>query len=181
MFAKKALSQNTLHAMASVANGIALGIERKMMEDELRQSEERFRELAENIREIFYVAGPDGTPVYYVSPGFDEITRRSREAFKTNPRFWIDLIHPDDRGRVEQVHTAAPEELDTEYRIVRPDGSIRWLRSRSFPVHDANGQTVRSSVSRKTSRSENAPNRRSDGILNVSRLCMKSISPSLRL
>jgi PAS domain S-box-containing protein len=143
MFAKKPLSQNTLHAMASVANGIALGIERKITENELRQSEERFRELAENIREVFYVTGPDGTPVYYVSPGFEEIMGRSRQSFESNPRFWIELIHPDDRGRVEQAHRAAPETLASEYRIVRPDSSIRWIHARSFPVRDDAGQTVR--------------------------------------
>jgi len=143
MFAKKPLSQNTLDAMASVANGIALGIERKLIETELRQSEERFRELAENIREIFFIAGPDGTPVYYVSPAFEEISGRSRKGFENNPEFWLELIHPDDRARVDQAHRAAPERFYSEHRIVRPDGSIRWIHTRSFPVRDDSGTTVR--------------------------------------
>ncbi len=143
MFAKKPLSQNTLDAMASVANGIAAGIERKVTEDELRNSEERFRELAENIREIFYIAGPGGTPVDYVSPAFETITGHSRNGFEGNPGFWLDLIHPEDRDHVEQAHRSAPEKLASEYRMVRPDGSMRWIHSRSFPVRDDAGKTVR--------------------------------------
>ncbi len=143
MFGKKPFSPNTLDAMASVANGIALGIERKLTENKLHDSEERFRELAENIREIFYIAGPHGSPVHYVSPAFDEITGRSRKGFEGNPGFWLELIHPDDRGRVEQAHRAAPEALDIEYRSMRPDGSIRWLHTRSFPVRDEAGTIVR--------------------------------------
>ena len=143
MFAKKPLSQNTLDAMASIANGIALGIERKLTETELQESEERFRELAENIREIFFIAGPDGTPVYYVSPAFEEISGRSRKGFENNPGFWRELIHPDDRGRVDQAHRTAPDRLYTEYRMVRPDGSIRWIHTRSFPVRNDSGTVVR--------------------------------------
>jgi PAS domain S-box-containing protein len=129
--------------MAAVANGIALGIERKLTGNELQQSEERFRELAENIREIFYIAGPRGAPVHYVSPAFEEITGRSRKGFEGNPGFWLELIHPDDRSRVEQAQRAGPHALDTEYRFVRPDGAIRWIHTRSFPVRDPAGTTVR--------------------------------------
>lgn len=143
MFAKTPVSQNALDAMASVAKEIAAGIERKKNEDELRQSGERFRELAENIREIFFITGPDGTPVHYVSPAFEAITGRSRKGFEANSKFWLDVIHPDDRGRVEQSHRAAPEKHSSEHRIIRLDGSIRWLRARSFPVHDDAGKTVR--------------------------------------
>lgn len=143
MFARKPLSQNTLAAMESVAKAIAAGIERKVTENELRQSDERFRELAENIREIFFISGPDGTPVHYVSPAFEEISGRSRKGFEGNPGFWLELIHPDDRERVGRAHRTAPERLSSEYRMVRPDGSIRWIHARSFPVQNDAGTTVR--------------------------------------
>ena len=143
MFARKMLSQNSLASIESVAKGIAAGIDRKTTEDELKQSDERFRELAENIREIFFIAGPDGTPVHYVSPAFEEITGRSPKGFDDNPGFWLELIHPEDRDRVERAHRSAPERLSSEYRIVRPDHTIRWMSTRSFPVKDDAGKTMR--------------------------------------
>lgn len=143
LFARKPLSQNTLQAMESVAKGISVGVERKRAEETLRQSEQRFRELAENIREIFFVTGPDGTPVHYVSPAFEEMTGRSREGFAGNPRYWLEAIHPEDRSRIEQAHRTSPKTFVSEYRFLRPDDSIRWIQARSFPVSDDTGAIVR--------------------------------------
>ncbi len=122
MFAKKPLSQNTLDAMASVANGIAAGIERKITENELRQSEERFRELAENINEVFFSINADGSALHYVSPAYEHVFGKKKESLYQNPHDWLDAVHPDDRPRVEQANQSYLEALNDEYRIVRPDG-----------------------------------------------------------
>ena len=143
LFARKPLSQNTLAAMESVAKGIAIGIERKIAESELHDREERFRELAENINEIFFVSGPTGAPVQYVSPAFEKITGYSCKSFECNPGFWLEQIHPDDRPQVEWAYRNTPDRLAAEYRIIAADGSMRWMYSRSFPVRDNAGTTVR--------------------------------------
>ena len=144
MFAKKPLSQNTLDAMASVANGIAAGIERKITENELRQSEERFRELAENVNEVFFSINADGSALHYVSPAYEHVFGRKRETLYQNPHDWLDAIHPGDRPGVEQANQSHPEAFNDEYRIVRPDGQLRWIYARTFPVKNSAGKLVRS-------------------------------------
>ena len=119
--------------------------ERLRGESSLRDSEERFRQLAENIDEIFWLSTPDKSRMIYVSPGYETIWGRSCQRLYDSPRDWVDAIHPDDR---EQVLQAALREqatgiYDKEYRIVRPDGGIRWIRDRAFPVRDANGEIYR--------------------------------------
>ncbi len=107
------------------------------------ESEQRFRELAENIHGIFYVAGSSGAPLQYVSPAWEEITGRSCEELYHNAAIRFDNLHPDDRARVEQSLQGGAEDLDIEYRILRPDGEMRWLHDRSFPVKDESGRTIR--------------------------------------
>lgn len=143
IFTRNHLSQNALEVMGSVAQSIAVGIQRQFAERELRQSEERFRDLAENINEIFFVAEPGAGPVRYVSPAYEAITGQKRAALYQNPHAWLESIHPDDRARVEQAFRDNFESLDQEYRILRPDGELRWLRSRFFPVKDERGEIAR--------------------------------------
>jgi PAS domain S-box-containing protein len=107
------------------------------------ESEQRFRELAENIREIFYVAGSDGRPIHYISPVYEQITGRDREDLYRDARAWLANTHPEDRPRVERALESDPQNFDQEYRILRPDGAQRWLRERTFPVKDETGKVVR--------------------------------------
>ena len=115
----------------------------------LQESEERFRQLAENIRDIFWIADPELNEIAYVSPAFEEITGRPRDSLAGNPRALIDFIHPDDRaaaaealGRLSRGHFTA-NFGGTEFRLVRPDGSERWMWTRVFPVLDERGKVVR--------------------------------------
>ncbi len=143
MFARKPLGQNTLAAMESIAKAVAGAIERKTMEDELKGSEERFREIAENIRDIFYISGPRGFPFHYVSSAYEQISGRTCESVYRDPQAWLEDVHPEDRARVENAYRSNTENLDEEFRIVRPDGALRWLRSRAYPVKDASGAVLR--------------------------------------
>lgn len=122
------------------ADAIAAG---NVNAEAVRQSEELFRELAENIREIFFVAGPAGSPIHYVSPAYEQITGQSCASLYQNARAWLKNIYPDDRPRVEQALRDHPENLDEEHRVVRADGALRWLRLRTFPVKDAVGAVSR--------------------------------------
>jgi len=119
--------------------------ERVRTEEALRESEERFRELAENIDEVFWMSDPKNTRIIYVSPAYERIWGRSRDSLYAFPKSWTEAIHPEDKGRV--VERIANRELQgshhLNYRIARPDGSIRRIRDRGFPVYDASGNIVR--------------------------------------
>ena len=117
--------------------------ERYRMEAALHESEELFRELAENIDAVFYLARPDATGVDYVSPGFWSIWGRTPAELQEQPELWMDAIHPDDRAGVHEAFSRDRAGFHAEYRIVRPDGSVRWISDRSFPVRDAAGELVR--------------------------------------
>ncbi|MEA2734872.1 MAG: hypothetical protein QOE14_1323, partial [Humisphaera sp.] len=112
--------------------------ERRRAEDALRDTEERFRQLAENIHEIFWMADLGHTRITYVSPAFDQVWGRTAQSLYDHPRSWLESIHPDDRAAVIENMEQRQHGVfnDLEFRIVRPDGAIRWLRSRAFPIND---------------------------------------------
>ena len=111
----------------------------------LQASEERFRQLAENTPEVFFVIEQNPLRTAYVSPAFEKIWGRSMEDLYRRPESWMDSIHPDDRARIMQFDQQSMSGVagDTEYRIERPDGSTRWIRARTFPVLRANGELER--------------------------------------
>ncbi|MCC6386970.1 MAG: PAS domain S-box protein [Dehalococcoidia bacterium] len=117
--------------------------DRRATEDALRESEERFRELAESIREVFWLTEPDGR-MLYVSPAYEAIWGADADALYTSRDAWLASIHPDDRAAVAAApRLQADGSYDQEYRIVRADGEIRWIRDRAFPVTGRNGEVVR--------------------------------------
>jgi diguanylate cyclase (GGDEF)-like protein/PAS domain S-box-containing protein len=116
--------------------------ERKRAENALLASEERFRQLAENIKEVFWISTPDYSRVLYVSPAYEEIWGRARDSLYEDPRSWFFAIHPDDRDRVQHSLDDA-ERYEAEFRITRPDGDSRWIHDRGFPLKDSSGRTYR--------------------------------------
>jgi PAS domain S-box-containing protein len=117
---------------------------RKRSEATMRESEERFRQVVENINEVFWLSEVDGRRVLYVSPRFEEVWGQSCAALYASPLRWLESVHPEDRGRVEAALARwRGEPHDESYRIVRPDGGERWVRARVFPVNDASGRAYR--------------------------------------
>jgi diguanylate cyclase (GGDEF)-like protein/PAS domain S-box-containing protein len=120
---------------------IQYAIERKRIEEKLRESEEIFRQLAENIREVFYICEHDIRQPLYISPAYEEIWGRPCKSFYKDPRSFWDAIHPDDKDRVMgSLFRRSEKEVMEIYCISRPDGSIRWIKERSFPIHDRSGK-----------------------------------------
>jgi PAS domain S-box-containing protein len=113
----------------------SLYAEMKESAERLGESELRFRQLAENIGEVFWLTDPAKNQILYVSPAYERIWGRSRDAVYASPHDWIDAVHSDDR---ERVMLAAQQQASgnyvEEYRIARPDGAVRWIRDRAFPV-----------------------------------------------
>lgn len=120
--------------------------EAKHAADALRDSDEKFHQLADNITDAFWIRSPDMSKVHYISPAFEQIWGRTVESMYANPQVWIELIFPEDRERVAAAFaglTGSRIGLDIEYRIVRPDGEIRWVRVRGFQVRDEADRLIR--------------------------------------
>ncbi len=114
-------------------------------ETSLLESEERFRQMADNIQEIFWMIDADTRKTLYVNPAYETITGRSREALQENPLSYEEIIHPDDRVQVllkldEATRTG---DFDERFRIVLPSGDSRWVGVRGFPVRDGKGRIRR--------------------------------------
>ena len=115
----------------------------------LQESEERFRQLAENIKDVFWLGSPDWNEVIYVSPGYQDTWGRSCQSLYEKPRSWLEAVADEDR---EQVTAAIPSEerlaqlsefIFPQYRIVRPDESVRWIAARAFPICNERGEVYR--------------------------------------
>ena len=119
--------------------------ERKDREAALRDSDERFRMLADHISDAFWIRSADMRTLYYISPAFERIWGRPVAELYARPHAWSEFIVPEDRERVlEAFHALAQgSPLDLEYRIARPDGEVRWVRVRGFEVRGAGGDVIR--------------------------------------
>jgi PAS domain S-box-containing protein len=119
---------------------------RKLGEAALRDSEARFRQLAEHIRDVFWIRDTVTDRVLYVSPAYEQIWGRKLTDFDTAYRSLLESIHPEDRpallARLQEAGRADGE-MVSEYRILRPDGALRWIRSRAFPILNESGQVFR--------------------------------------
>jgi PAS domain S-box-containing protein len=110
----------------------------------MRESEEKFRQLAENINEVFWISDPQKNRILYVSPAYERIWGTPSQPLYDSPRTWLDAIHPEDRGRV--IDALPKQQLgtyDVEYRIIRPDKRVRWIHDQGYPIKNQAGQTYR--------------------------------------
>lgn len=118
--------------------------EAKAAEDLLLESEMRFRQIADNVDAALWMTDLQKQRLLYVSNQVERIWGHSAKALSDDPRLWIECIHPEDRQRVIDAFPLQVEgEYDVEYRVVRPDGMIRWVRDRAFPVRNEEGLPYR--------------------------------------
>jgi len=101
--------------------------------------------VAENIREVFWLYDLDTNKFVYVSGAYETIMGRAVESLYKNPKDWIKAVYPEDRRRIERsfAKEREGEPFEDEYRIVRPDGSVRWINDHGFKVYDEAGKVYR--------------------------------------
>ncbi|MCW6050954.1 PAS domain S-box protein [Lyngbya sp. CCAP 1446/10] len=127
-----------------ISDAVVAATQGKKAEAALKESEERFRQLAENIESVFWMVGIQPQEIIYISPGYEEIWGRSCAELYAGGHFLVDSLHPEDRARViAKFSKKIVTEDETEYRIVRPDGEIRWIRDRAFPIINQAGEVYR--------------------------------------
>ena len=121
--------------------------QRRRAEESLRESEERFRQLAEHSSEGFWFATVKPEQIAYVSPAMERIWGQPAEKLCGQPRAWVAAIHQEDRPRIIKAFEAwiagETDRFDQEYRVVRPDGSVRWVQDSGTAVRDGRGHIVR--------------------------------------
>jgi PAS domain S-box-containing protein len=111
----------------------------------LRETVQLFKQVTGNITDVFWVTPPAKGQVDYVSPAFEALWGESCETLYASPATWLDRIHPEDRERVTEatLEKQITGKYDEEYRVVRPDGSLRWVHDRAFPVKNEAGAVYR--------------------------------------
>lgn len=134
--------------LKSLAARATAELERLHAVEALQQSEQRFRQLADNVPEVFWVTTPDWSKVLYISPSYERIWQRKCEDLYTNPEGWLDAIVPEDYTKVRDCFRGrSPTDrfpiVLPEYRILQLDGTMRWISTRGFPVEDENGDVYR--------------------------------------
>lgn len=128
----------------TLADMLRTTYDHRQAEAALRESEERFRQLTENIREVFWMNKPDYSELLYISPAYETVWGRTRESLYKDPRSFLDPIHPDDRERaITLIEQGGSRGFELEYRIVWPNGDIRWIWDRGFPIKNDAGEVYR--------------------------------------
>jgi PAS domain S-box-containing protein len=125
--------------------GLSMDVtDRKMAEAGLRESEERLRQLADNVNAVFWIIDYPSGNVLYINPAYEKIWGKSCRSVLEQRESWLDPVHPEDVDRLRAAQALLPTgDYDETYRIIRPDGQFRWIRDRAFPVRDATGKIYR--------------------------------------
>lgn len=120
--------------------------EGKRTQEELRAREEQFRQLTENIHEVFFLSAPDFSQMLYISPAYEDVWGRTRKSLYEQPSSWLEVVYPKDRDAIAlalREYLQQEQDFEQEYRIVRPDGVVRWVWVRAFFVRNERGTATR--------------------------------------
>ncbi len=119
--------------------------DRKQIEAQLQRSEERLESILNSLDDVVWSTSINGVDLLYLNPAAEKVYGRSVSEFFNTPHLWLHVIHPEDYSRIPMLFESPLERgsMDMEYRILRPDGEVRWLRDRSYIIYDTNGVAVR--------------------------------------
>jgi PAS domain S-box-containing protein len=135
------IPQITIRVLREWGNLLA----KKASEEALKQSEERFRQLAEYINDVFWLFDPVQNRIIYVSPAYEHIWGQSVAEVYNNSEAWHDAIHPDDQKKVLSLtrNISQQQDFSIEYRIINKSKEVRWIRDRSKVIRDNQGRIYR--------------------------------------
>jgi PAS domain S-box-containing protein len=119
--------------------------ERKETESALRDAELRLRRTVETVRDVIWSCGPNGSPLHFINSACVEMLGYPPEAFYNDPGLLTELVIAEDKPLIDGMHERQAQGFltTTEYRIRRPDGSVRWLREQTVPLLNDRGEVVR--------------------------------------
>lgn len=148
-FYRGSSKRRTLDLLFGSFNEIKIALDRtqaalRQSEALRREEESYFRQIAENINEALWLASADQQHPFFVNPAYERIWGQNAQAIYANVTSFLNAIHPNDRERVLNLLPKQAEgTYDIEYRVIRPDGSMRWVRDRAFPIYDNTGKVYR--------------------------------------
>jgi PAS domain S-box-containing protein len=133
------------HLLQEIGQRIADVLTGLLMFRDLSESEEKFRELVENMDEIFWIRDAKTNEMIYISPNFEDTWGLSAKLATGKPDSLLAAIHPADREKVAFIfpNPKGNQPVELEYRIVKPDGSVRWMHGKNFPILDRSGNVYR--------------------------------------
>jgi PAS domain S-box-containing protein len=119
--------------------------DRKRAEEALRENEERLNSILGSLGDVVWSVAPDDHRVLYLNPATETVYGRKVSEFYHDPGLWITMTHPDDRQTIVDSFSRLLETgaIDQEFKIVRPDGEIRWLYNRSRAIRNSKGEVIR--------------------------------------
>jgi PAS domain S-box-containing protein len=147
LYSRDALLPDThiLDTLMSVCDQMAVFIEQRRVQKELAESERRFRQMAENLGEVFWLSTIPIRDMLYISPAYERVFARSCQSMYANPASFLEALPPPDRQTVLAAieNLAETGHFDLEHAVVRPDGEVRTVRVRCFAIHDDAGKLYR--------------------------------------
>ena len=134
-------------ALVFLLSGLSRQLHREQQEtiSDLQATKHEFQQMADNIQEVFWTIDAETKNAIYVNHAYEAITGRSLRSLRQNPSSYKEVIHPDDRTHVlaKLDEAAQSGHFNEKFRIVRPDGEVRWVWVRGFPVRDPDGRVAR--------------------------------------
>ncbi len=141
----EAFDEAEIPLLQELASDLAYGINALKIRRAKQESEEKFRQIAENIGDVFFVRSLHPPQVLYVNPIYEKIWGQSCQELYQKHDAWLDAVHPDDREcLLKQLNPSLHSgELTVEYRIIQPTGDIRWILSKAFPLCNEQDEVYR--------------------------------------
>jgi PAS domain S-box-containing protein len=141
-YERRAYDSAALNDLQTLADYCGEALNRIKAEESLYESEERFRQLAEHFEDVVWLTDKAIQKVFYINPAYERVFRRTCESVYANLESTFDVIHPEDRAELERSleRQRNGEHEQAEVRIIWPDGSVRWILRRSFPIRNTEGE-----------------------------------------
>ena len=114
--------------------------------DKLIDSEERFKQITDHIRDVFFLFDLLAEKFLYISPGYTNLFERSMDSLYADPKTWMEIIHPDDLEHIKKqfCNHFITGTFEETFRVVKKSGEIGWFHARAYPVEDEKNHPYRS-------------------------------------